>query len=147
GTSTLGGAPPSSQWYIIWNRQVPDVNFDRWYVAMKSDATGAISFEYGKFGVPTNTSTATLPPPNSTSTNQSVKLGDADGGSYDPATGTITITLSTSKAENVHAGQTLKQLNARTFFARPDAGLRAQSAASDITGDGSYTLVGNNSCA
>ena len=89
GTSTLSGAPPSSQWYIIWNRQVPDVNFDRWYVAMKSDATGAISFEYGKFGVPTNTSTATLPPPNSTSTNQSVKLGNADGGSYDPATGTI----------------------------------------------------------
>jgi hypothetical protein len=145
--STLGAAPPSSQWYIIWNRPVPDANFDRWYVAMKTDATGAPTFEYGKFGIPTNTSTSTIPPPQSTSTNQSVKIGDADGGSYDPVTGTITITLSTSKAENVTAGKTLGGMNARTFFARPDAGLRAQSVASDITGDGSYKMVGNGACA
>jgi hypothetical protein len=144
--STLGAAPPSSQWYIIWNRPVPDANFDRWYVAMKTDATGTPTFEYGKFGVATNTSTSQIPPPQSTSTNQSVKIGDADGGSYDPVTGTITITLSTSKAENVTAGRTLGGMNARTFFARPDAGLRAQSVASDITGDGSYKMVGNGSC-
>jgi len=147
GTSTLTGAPPSSQWFIIWNRPVPDANFDRWYVAMKTDATGAPSFEYGKFGVPTNTSTATLPPPNSTSTNQPVTLGAADGGSYDPATGTITITISTSKAENIGAGYTMRGVNARTFFARPDAGLRSQNIASDITGDGTYTLAGNGACA
>jgi hypothetical protein len=146
GASTLGPLPPSSQWYIIWNRPVPDANFDRWYVAMKTDATGTPTFEYGKFGIPTNTSTATIPPPQSTSTNQSVKLGDADGGSFDPLTGTITITLSTSKAENVTAGKTLSGMNARTFFARPDAGLRSQNVSSDITGDGSYRLVGNSSC-
>jgi hypothetical protein len=147
GASTLGAAPPSSQWYVIWSRPVPDKDFDRWYVAMKTDATGKPTFEYGKFGVPTNTSTATIPPPQSTSTNQSVKIGDADGGSYDPATGTITITLSTSKAENVTAGRTLSGMNARTFFARPDAGLRSQNVSSDITGDGNYKMVGNNSCA
>jgi hypothetical protein len=76
-----------------------------------------------------------------------VKIGDADGGSYDPVTGTITITLSTSKAENVTAGRTLTGMNARTFFARPDAGLRSQNISSDFTGDGSYRVVGNSSCA
>ena len=145
--STLPIAPPSSQWFIIWNRPVPDKDFDRWYVAMKTDAAGTPSFEYGRFGVPLNTSTATLPPPENPNANQSFKLGNADGGSYDAATGTITITLSTSKAEGIGAGFTMKGVNARTFFARPDAGFRSQNVASDITGDGTYQLVGNNSCA
>ena len=34
----------------------------------------------------------------------------------------------------------------RTFFVRPDAGQKSQNNASDITADGSYTLVGNASC-
>jgi hypothetical protein len=145
--STLAGAPPSSQWYVIWNRPTPDQDFDRWYVAMKSDAASNLSFEYGRMGVPTNTSTSTLPPPENPNTNQTFKVGNADGGSYDPATGIITITISTSKAEGIGAGYTMKGVNARTFFARPDAGLRSQNVSSDITGDGTYTLVGNNSCA
>src|ERR1051325_9659796 len=69
---TNTSAPPSSQWYIVWNRQQPDANFDRWYVAMKSNANGVLSYEYGKFGVeldPTN------PNPNA---NMPVRLGNAD---------------------------------------------------------------------
>jgi VCBS repeat-containing protein len=136
--STLTTAPPNSQWYIIWNRQVPDANFDRLYVAMKSDPLGAVSFEYGKFGVPTPI--GAVP---STNTNQAVKVGDVDSGTYDAASGKIVITLSTSKAENIQKGQSLTALNARTFLGQPEQGLKSQSVASDITVNGIYTLAGN----
>jgi hypothetical protein len=135
--STAGSPPASSQWYIVWNRQNPDANFDRWYVAMKTDALGALSFEYGKFGVPT------IGNPN---VSTPMKLGDADTGSYNVATGVVTITLSNSKAENVGAGQGLAAVNVRTYLARPDAGTKTQSTASDITTDGTYTLSGNATC-
>jgi hypothetical protein len=138
--STAASAPPSSQWYIIWQRIQPDADFDRLYVAMKTDALGTPSFEYGKFGVPLVT---TSPNPNA---NTPVRIGDADAGSYDVATGRITITLATSKAENIQAGQQLAGLNARTFFVRPDVGPRSQNISSDITDNGTYTLVGNAFC-
>jgi hypothetical protein len=124
----------------VWNRQTPDPDFDRWYVGMKSDASGNLSFEYGKFGVPLD---ATNPNPNA---NLPVKLGDADSGTYNVATGVATIVLSNSKAENIGAGTSMAGINVRTYFARPDSGPKTQSTASDITGDGSYTLSGNNAC-
>ncbi len=46
--STTGAAPPNSQWYIIWNRHNPTVDFDRLYVAMKTDVSGATSFRIRK---------------------------------------------------------------------------------------------------
>jgi hypothetical protein len=133
-------APPSSQWYIIWQRQNPDANFDRWYVAMKSDPNGVLSFEYGKFGVPLD---ATNPNPNA---NTPVFLGAADTGTYDVATGLVTITLSNSKAENVAVDGSLSGLNVRTYLARPDAGQKSQNNANDITGDSNYVLQGNTAC-
>src|SRR5437870_3799525 len=56
--SSAGSAPPSSQWYTVWTRQGSDPsdpmdsNFDRMWIGMKSDTAGALSFQYGKFGVP-----------------------------------------------------------------------------------------------
>jgi hypothetical protein len=138
--STMGSAPASSQWYIVWNRPVPDADFDRWFVGMKTDVTGATSFVYGKFGVPLD---ALNPNPNA---NTPMPLGDADSGTYDVATGVVTIILSNSKAENVSAGQSLAGVNVRTYLARPDAGQKSQNNASDITGDSTYTLSGNASC-
>ncbi len=82
--STAGSAPPNSQWYIIWNRQMPDADHDRAYVAMVTDAAGTPSFEYGKFGVP-----LALPPsiPN-LNANRPTSIDAADAGSfYDPLTG------------------------------------------------------------
>ena len=140
-----GSVLPNSEWYIIWNRLQPDADFDRFYVAMRSDANGAISFEYGKFGVPLDTSGG-VPNPNS---NTPSKLGDADKGTFDPVTGVIQITLSTSKAENIQPGQSLNGLNGRNFVGRPDQnprGARNQAIAQDITGDGTYTVVGNAAC-
>ena len=143
--SSTNAAPPSSQWYIVWNRQNPDPDFDRWYVEMKTDAAGAPTFKYGKFGVALN---ATNPNPNA---NMPVEMGDADSGSYDPASGEIIITLSNDKVESpataIHTGQHLAHINVRTFFGRPDGGAKTQNSASDITDDGDYVLVENASCA
>ncbi len=138
--------PPNSQWLIIWNAKNADADFDRRYVAMVTDATGAVSFDYGKFGVPLAT---TAPPPNPTS-NAPSRLGAADStSSYNPTTGVIKIVLDTSNAENIGVGETLGDLNVRTSFNRPDypGFQRSQNNASDITGSGTYTLVGNASCA
>ncbi len=139
--SATASAPPSSQWYLIWQRLNPDANFDRYYVAMKSDTAGNVSYEYGKFGVPLSAGTEANP-----NANTPVKLGNADSGTYDPVNGVITITLSNSKAENITAGQTLAKLNARTYLSRPEPGPKAQNNASDITADFDYTLFGNDFC-
>jgi PKD repeat protein len=103
---------------------------------------GVVSFEYGNFG-PALPLDGSVPPPNA---NMPTRLGDVDAAVYDAMKGELKITLSTSKAEGVTAGQQLVDLNARTFFARPPAGPRSQNVSSDITGNGSYTLVGNASC-
>lgn len=156
--STLGSAPPNSQWFMIWNRQgtdpahpSDDASYDRIYVAMRTDVNGAPTFEYGKFGVPIDTSGSGVPDPNS---NTPKKSGDADGGSYNPLTGLITINVSRSKfraidsgAGQYNAGSDLPGFNVRTYFNRPDPGQRSQNNASDITSDSSYAIVGNGACA
>ena len=141
-----GTLPPNSELYIIWQRIHPDADFDRFYVAMRSDVTGTISYEYGKFGVPLDTSGGGVPNPNS---NTPQKLGNVDKGTFDAASGLLTITLSTAKAEGIQPGQSLNGLNVRTFAGQPDQdprGPRNQAIARDITNDGSYTLAGNASC-
>ena len=152
--STAGSAPASSQWYIVWNRQGTDptdpndASYDRMYVAMKSDVNGAVTFDYGKFGVPLN---ELNPDPNA---NTPKSYGAPDSGSYDPATGIIRITISNSKLRTIDggagkyvAGTALSALNVRTYLARPDAGQKSQNNANDITPNGSYSLAGNASCA
>lgn len=157
GASTSGSAPPSSQWYIVWNRlgtdstDANDASFDRLWVGMKSDAQGNLSFEYGKFGVPLNTG---IPPyPQDPNANTPIKYGDADNGTYDVASGTVVITLSNEKLRAIDGGNskyiaasTLSALNVRTFLARPDAGQKSQNNANDITADSTYTLAGNAAC-
>ncbi|PYL27525.1 MAG: hypothetical protein DMF45_11985 [Verrucomicrobia bacterium] len=99
--SSAGSAPASSQWYIVWTRQgrdpsdPNDIHFDRMWVGMKSDVTGALSFQYGKFGVPLD---ATNPDPNA---NTPVTYGNADSGSYDVASGVVRITISNSKLRSI----------------------------------------------
>ena len=105
------------------------------------------SFQYGKFGVPLD---ATNPDPNA---NTPVTFGNADSGTYDIASGVVTITISNSKFRSIDGGATkyvantsLGAINVRTYLARPDAGQKSQNNASDITGNGAYTLVGNAFC-
>ncbi|MCA1815015.1 MAG: exo-alpha-sialidase, partial [Acidobacteria bacterium] len=131
--------PPSTQWYLLWNRLAPDTTSDRMFVAMKTDATGAIRYVYGRVSPPGSSTDPNI--------NTPTELGTADAGSYNATAGTITITLSRSKAENIQPGQQLAALNARTFLARADAGTRSQLVANDITENGNYVVVGNSSCA
>lgn len=142
--STQGSAPPNSQWYIIWQREAPDTNHDRAYVAMKTDVFGAPTFEYGKFGV-------ALDPMNpNQNANTPMMIGAADAGSsYDPLTGVIKIILSKSKLRafdggpsSYQPGADISAANVRTYFNRPDPGQRSQNNASDITPDGlAYILI------
>jgi PKD domain-containing protein len=139
-----GTLTPDCQWYIIWNRKVPAADAsDRRFVAMKTDPTGAPSFVYGDFGPPLPIGS---PPP--VNANTPTPLGPADFGSFDVASGVMTIKLATSKVDEslLAAGDILNALNVRTFFIRPDAGQKSQNNAADITDNSSYTLVGNGSC-
>jgi PKD domain-containing protein len=148
-TFTLQMAPggvltPESEWFIIWNRRTIAADAsDRRFVAMKTDATNNLSFVYGNFGPPIPI--GSVPPANA---NTPTVIGNADFGSYDLASGVITIKLATSKADDTPLvpGNDLPSLNVRTFLSRPDGAQRSQNNASDITGDGIYTLVGNASC-
>src|SRR5206468_8048879 len=154
--SSASSPPASSQWYIVWARQggpgsdpndPNDSHFDRMWVGMKTDVNGVLSFQYGKFGVPLD---ATNPDPFA---NTPVSFGNADSGTYDVASGVVTITISNSKLRAIDGGATkyvantaLSALNVRTFLARPDGGPRSQNIANDITGNGTYTLFGNAFC-
>lgn len=141
-----GTLPSNAELYIVWQRIHPDEDFDRFYVALRSDAAGAVTYEYGQFGVPLDTSGG-VPNPNS---NTPQKLGDVDKGTFDAATGLLSIALSTAKAEGIKPGQSLNGLNVRTFAGQPDQdprGPRNQAIARDITNDGTYKLVGNAACA
>jgi len=143
--STSGTLPPSSQWYIVWNRKSPAADgSDRRFVAMKTDVSGTPSFVYGDFGPPLPLD-GSVPPPNA---NTPTPLGNADAGSFDLASGTLTIRLSDALADGspLGPGDDLAGLNARTYLARPDAGQKSQNNASDITGNGNYLLVGNAAC-
>lgn len=141
---------PNRQWRILWNYpikagNIPPAQFTgTYYVGMNSDG-GVATFEYGTVttveAVPTNTST-----PN--------KIGQADGGSFDPATGTITIELFASKVGNPHAGDIIGALLGRTFAGNGNETLKSQSAI-DSTGalgmvdpytGASYMVVGNTAC-
>jgi uncharacterized repeat protein (TIGR01451 family) len=129
GASTSPTPPPSSQWYVLWNRTTPDATFDRYYVAMKTDAAGQVSFEYGGIAPP--------------SLNTPTRLGAADAGAYDPASGTISITISNAKIDGVAAGSALASLQVRTFLTRADGGPVTQLQATDFGPIELYTLAGN----
>jgi hypothetical protein len=130
-TISLGGGgtlPPSSQWYVLWDRPSPDATYDRNYVAMKTDAAGQVSFEYGS-----------VAPPN---LNTPTRRGTTTG-SYDPVAGTVTIAVATSSVDNVAAGSVLGSLQARAFLARADGQPISQLQATDFGPITLYRMVGN----
>jgi PKD repeat protein len=141
-----GGPQKSGEWYILWNRQSPTAaGNDRNYVAMKTDAAGTLSFEYG-----TITSPQPIPPPPGDTTVHNVpqRIGAADASSsYDPALGLITIVIDPALfADGLGAGKTLLTVEARTFVGRADGAPINQSTAADFSADGQYTMVGNAAC-
>jgi hypothetical protein len=135
-----GALPANSQWYIIWNRTTPDANHDRNYVAAKTDALGSLTFEHGRISYPL---VYLDPKPNQG--NIPTKFGVTEG-SYDAAKGTITISVTNDKVDNVSANQQLLSMEARSFLGRNDSLPINQNTSSDFATAASYTLVGNESC-
>jgi hypothetical protein len=123
---------PGNAWVIPWNRPIPDAEFDRNYVAMRADATGAATFEYGKVSPP--------------SVNQAISFGEVDSGSFSADDDTIVISISTDKIDDVAAGQDLTGLEVRTFPSNVSGMPVTQLSADDFTAAGFYNLVGNASC-
>ncbi len=103
--SNLTTAPANSRWRIVWDSE--SATGQQWYVGMKSDQNGNVSFEYGNIatavvglviGVPTET-----------------KLGAALSISNFQPDGTITIYVPKSAVGNPQPGDLLGAVNGRTF--------------------------------
>jgi len=142
GISPTGVPPPQSQWYIIWNKLTPNSTYDRNWVGMLTDQTGTITYEYGNFNVPLDP----LGNPGNPNADKAEKVGDADSGSYNPATGEIRITVSNSKLENIQVGQSMSNIVVRTFLAKDPSEFKRAQTAADITDPSHYGLVGNAAC-
>jgi hypothetical protein len=107
--TSLASVPNSSRWRIVWNSyaaQGYDPEAEQFYVGMRTDENGVVTFEYGTvatavvglvIGVPTET-----------------KIGDLPGSSFDPD-GTITLIVPKSAVGNPQPGDLLGAVNGRTF--------------------------------
>jgi hypothetical protein len=107
--TNLATVPPSSRWRIVWNSyaaQSYDPAAEQFYVGMRTDQNGAVTFDYGTIatqvvglviGVPTETSIAPLP-----------------GSSFN-ADGTITLIVPKSAVGSPAPGDLLGAVNGRTF--------------------------------
>ncbi len=132
--ASLATIPPNRQWYIIWTPPVAPAmaGTDRYYVAMKSTATGgpgSVSYEYGVV-----TSSGNVP----------IMLGAADAGSFSAA-GLIQIAVANSKVGNPGPGAAFTLISGRNFAGTGNAAV-TKSSAIDSTADGSYNVVGNAAC-
>jgi hypothetical protein len=107
--TNLASVPPSSRWRVVWNSysaQSYDPAAQQFYVGMRTDQNGAVTFDYGTIatavvglviGVPTETSIGSLP-----------------GSSFN-ADGTITLVIPKSAVGNPAPGDLLGAINGRTF--------------------------------
>jgi Fibronectin type III domain len=107
--TNLASVPPSSRWRVVWNSyaaQAYDPAAQQFYVGMRADQNGAVTFDYGTIatqvvglviGIPTETSIGPLP-----------------GSSFN-ADGTITLIVPKAAVGNPVAGDLLGAVNGRTF--------------------------------
>lgn len=128
----LSAMAAGNSWYVIWNRPLPDVSYDRNYVVMRATGSDTAEFKYGK-----------LVPP---SVNQAVDHGTADSGSFSKADNTITITVAVSKIDSPAVGQDLSGVHVRAFAASADGLVVTQSASQDFTAPDNYALRGSAHC-
>ena len=107
--TNLASAPPSSRWRVVWNSysaQSYDPAAEQFYVGMRTDQNGTVTFDYGSIataviglvlGVPSETSIGPLP-----------------GSSFN-ADGTITLIVPKSVVGSPVPGDLLGAINGRTF--------------------------------
>ena len=150
--TSLASVPGSSRWRIVWNSyaaQLYDPTAEQFYVGMRTDGNGLVTFDYGTIatqvvglviGVPTETSIGPLP-----------------GSSFN-ADGTITLIVPKSLIGSPATGDLLGAVNGRTFTGdTPETqNLERSTLLVDHTfvkgqrdnghPAATYTVVGNVSC-
>jgi hypothetical protein len=122
--ASLATPTPVTSWPITFK----GANGNDYWVAMRTSATGAVSFSYGTGTVPTATGTA------------------ADPASNFSADGTIRIVVPRSGIGNPAPGATLAAFLTRVRIEAVAASLTPDNAPDSLAGGGSYSLVGNESC-
>jgi hypothetical protein len=150
--TNLASVPPGSRWRVVWNSyaaQSYDPAAQQFYVGMRTDQNGAVTFDYGTIatqvvglviGIPTETS-----------------IGSLTGSSFN-ADGTITLIVPKSVIGSPVPGDLLGAINGRTFTAdTPETqNLERSTLLVDHTfvkgqrdnghPAATYTVVGNVSC-
>jgi hypothetical protein len=133
---SLSILPPLSQWRVIWN--FPTTAGGQYYADMRTNESGAVSFEYGEILV----TSAVV-----TSVGQPSKLGDADPSSSYTTDGTIRIVLPASAIGNLVPGDLIGGLIARTYAAAGSAVTTFRVAADSTDDSQTYRVMGNAFCA
>ncbi len=133
---SLSLLPPLSQWRVIWN--FPTTAGGQYYADMRTNESGAVSFEYGEVAV----TDAVI-----TSVGQPTKLGDADPSSSYATDGTIRIVLPASAIGNLVPGDLIGGLIARTYLGAGSAATTSRAAVDAADDSQTYRVVGNAFCA
>jgi uncharacterized repeat protein (TIGR01451 family) len=138
--ANLEDLPPDTTWPVTFDYGQNDADppaTQRWYVAMKTNASGQVSFKYG------TTDSQSRPV---------TELGDLDPESnYDPD-GTITLVISNSKLDPATgdppgAGDTLGGILVRIRQeAGPAGAITPDNMPDSAAPDGDYRLSGNSYC-
>jgi PKD repeat protein len=132
---------PNYLWITAFN--VPN-DANNYYVAMRTDATGAATFEYGTVGAFDAVAAGLL---------TYIKAGDLDASSKYSADGTIKLVLNKSTLK-IKTGQTLTGIQSKVRIGAPNdptgtgtlpSGAGETQDLADATGP--YTVVGNDVCA
>jgi hypothetical protein len=128
---SLMTVPPSARWPVQFRLASDPANLGRW-VDMASDATGAVTFNYGTF----DSTGGAYAAPNTT-------VGQADAESNFNADGTITLVLSRSKIGNPAPGGILQGFLIRV---RIQNTITPDNMPSGLAPDGVYVIKGNAFC-
>ena len=116
---------PETSWRVYF--RTPNVAGEQYFVDMRTDLAGLVSYKYGVGGA---------------------TLGDADAGNYDPQAGSISITVSTDKIGEPRPGQYPAQKLDQIYMHVTAGALVVDSAPSRdvVLSQASYEPVGNASC-
>ena len=124
-----GPLTPNTQWRVFFT----GTDNNGYFVDMRTDLLGAVSFKYGTYvhNADNTQGTATV-------------VGNLDAGSkYDTQTGTITLVVSNSKIGNPQAGGRLSRIFVRVPVIAVVPDNANYSSPSTSVG---YTLIGNAAC-
>ncbi|HJQ38198.1 MAG TPA: hypothetical protein VKB93_13765 [Thermoanaerobaculia bacterium] len=132
---SLSILPPLSQWRVIWN--FPTTAGGQYYADMRTNESGAVSFEYGEILV----TDAVV-----TSVGEPSKLGDADPSSSYTTDGTIRIVLPASAIGNLVPGDLIGGLIARTYLGAGSAVTTYRVALDSAEESQTYRVVGSAFC-